>query len=523
MGLAAKSLAPRRRKDLPFLTPEYLQGIPVFTKHFFEQLCEYLIGEPRLRTSSGVRGSTIVFDNYQDVPGGSLFHDVIHHGLSCMPHGVNVFVLSRDEPPSIYSRLRAAGEMSLVGWEDIRLTADESDAIATLKAGKSVSSRILSFLRRASDGWVTGLLLLLESLRIGDLDFELSSGLSRQEIFGYFATEIFDRSSQDIRRFLLETSFLPKMNALMAGEFTEIQKASRIFHDLNRKNYFIYRYESHGHVFQYHPLFREFLLDKAKGTMAPELLAKIRSRAAEAMEEYGYVEDAVSLFLEAEKWPEAIRVIVGNAPKLICQGRWLTLQGWINALPESVTEHDPRLLYWMGLSMLPTHPGGSRDRFAKAFERFRNNGDAAGSYLALSGMLDSVTFRFDAFLELDDLIPLADELLEECHHQFPSSEIEARMAASMLNALILRQPDNAALDYWERRGLSLAGNITDIDTSLRILLPLAFLRVFSGELEKVPAILDVFNEQVAATDYAPLSVLLLRDMQAFLLLALRRL
>jgi len=40
LGQAAKKAAPRKRSPLPLLTPEYLQGIPTFSKRFFEKLCE---------------------------------------------------------------------------------------------------------------------------------------------------------------------------------------------------------------------------------------------------------------------------------------------------------------------------------------------------------------------------------------------------------------------------------------------------------------------------------------------------
>jgi len=38
MGRAAKKANPRKKKILPLLTPEYLQGIPAFTRRYFEEL-----------------------------------------------------------------------------------------------------------------------------------------------------------------------------------------------------------------------------------------------------------------------------------------------------------------------------------------------------------------------------------------------------------------------------------------------------------------------------------------------------
>lgn len=426
-----------------------------------------------------------------------------------------MIILSRGEPPPAYVRLRAAGEMSIVGWEDIRLTADESDSIAKLKAGKDLESQTLSVLRKASHGWVAGLVLLLESMRIEDLNFQPPGDLPREEIFSYFATELFDRSSRDTSDFLLKTSFLPRMSARMAGELTGNENASRILNDLNRKNYFTSRYASNGQTFQYHPLFREFLLDKAKETFAPGCLAEIWRRAAQVLEKEGYLEDAVGLFLEAGEWSDATRMILTNAPALISQGRWQTLQSWIESFPEPVTELEPWLLYWMGACRYPTSQDTARDYFARALEQFRSRRDAAGSFLALSGMLDSISLRLDTFHELDRLIPLANEVLEEYQHQFPSPEIESRMAASMIYALMLRQPANPSFEYWESRCFALAGSTADRDTALHMLLALAFYRAYSGELEKVPIIIESFGKLVDAGHYAPLSVVLQRAMQAF--------
>jgi hypothetical protein len=47
MGLAARKTSPRRRKPLPLLTPEYLQGIITFTQKYFEDLYS------RLKVPSG--------------------------------------------------------------------------------------------------------------------------------------------------------------------------------------------------------------------------------------------------------------------------------------------------------------------------------------------------------------------------------------------------------------------------------------------------------------------------------------
>ena len=76
LGLAARRAAPRKRRPLPLLTPEYLPGLPIFTRRYFENLCE------RLR-----QPSVIVFDNYQELPAASPVHQIVASGLAQLPPG----------------------------------------------------------------------------------------------------------------------------------------------------------------------------------------------------------------------------------------------------------------------------------------------------------------------------------------------------------------------------------------------------------------------------------------------------
>src|SRR4030043_1796350 len=90
LGQATQRASPRKRKPLPLLTPEYLQGISTFTHRYFENLYS------RLKAPS-----VIVFDNYQEVPANSSFHEVILNGLTRVPEKINVILLSRREPPPV--------------------------------------------------------------------------------------------------------------------------------------------------------------------------------------------------------------------------------------------------------------------------------------------------------------------------------------------------------------------------------------------------------------------------------------
>lgn len=60
MGLAAKKAAPRYKKQLPLLTPEYLAGVPAFTRRYFELLCSRVKTIIHERDRDGQSGRRIV-------------------------------------------------------------------------------------------------------------------------------------------------------------------------------------------------------------------------------------------------------------------------------------------------------------------------------------------------------------------------------------------------------------------------------------------------------------------------------
>ena len=122
MGFAAKRAAPRRKKPLPLLTPEFREGLSTFTRRYFQDLFG------RLKPPA-----VLVLDNYQEVPAESAFHDVIRDGLAEIPPQTNVLILSRHAPPASLARFRANDQMELIGWKDLILTTEEANDLVRLR------------------------------------------------------------------------------------------------------------------------------------------------------------------------------------------------------------------------------------------------------------------------------------------------------------------------------------------------------------------------------------------------------
>jgi len=500
MGQAAKKAAPRNKQPLPLLTPEYQFGIPTFTRRFFEDL------SGRLK-----RPFALVLDNYQDAPEGSAFHETLVNGLSALPEGVTAILISRADPPPVFARMEANKIMSVIGWEHLQLTPEETSGMMRLRTGKAISRESLQKLCRKTSGWAAGVVLIEASQTRGGSQID-AEAMVPGKVSDYFGGEIFDKVDKGMQGFLLKTAYLPRMTPRMAEAITNNNRAGRILMDLNRRNSFTERRAGPEISYQYHAMFREFLLNRTEREYPEAARSKLQRAAAKLLEESGQIEDAADLLRRAEAWDELAGLILKSAPEMNSQGRLQTLKGWIESLSKDITARQPWLLYWLGVCALAASPAQSGITFKRAFELFKTRKDGAGLFLSLAGLFDSVTFDFDNFSEYDRLIPVLYQLRAK-GIEYPSQEIEARVVDCMLYALYVRQPRHPDLEYWMSRGSALAKSIVDIDGKARILLMLALIRLYAGDLEKTAVILDSLRTEVMSRRVTPTAMVILRDLE----------
>jgi ATP/maltotriose-dependent transcriptional regulator MalT len=217
----------QKQNKLPLFTPDFIHSIPAFTLHFFENLCQ------------GLQGPYIfVFDNYQETPPDSPIHEIILNGLSLFPEGVNSIFISRSDPPPPLIRFLANSQMGILDWDDLRLTLPETEGIIRLRKPGFVSPRTIHTLHSYSDGWAAGLVLLLEMAKRDRIEKESLEKLSRDEVFSYFAGEIFGKTEKALQIFLLKTAFLPVMTIRMAEELTGHPSAGKLLSELSRNHFF---------------------------------------------------------------------------------------------------------------------------------------------------------------------------------------------------------------------------------------------------------------------------------------------
>jgi len=449
LGLAAAKAAPRKRKRLPLLTPERMPGLSAFAQRYFEDLSS-LLPIPSL----------LVLDDCHRMQESTLFFETIREGISRLAPGIVAVLVSRSDPHPSFARDRANRLLEAFEWEDLRLTLDEATGIVKRqRKGKPPPELVRSLFER-TNGWAAGLVLLLERTGRGRVESLTIGREVPAAIIDYFGSEIFRQLDADRRTFLLRTAFLPRMTASMAEKLTGEKRAGAILSEMNRHNLFTKRYSQREPVYEYHDLFRDFLLEQATGAFSGEELAAIRKAAAVLLEQSGYVEDAAVLCRQAGDWKTLSLLVLSQGRFLVAQGRYLTLREWLAALPGEVLDADPWLLYWKGVCLMPFSPVESRARFEKALGMFDARREAHGVFLSWSGVVESIVMTMENFTPVDAWLALLPSLLER-YGGLPSGEIGDEVTSSMYRALSFRQYPRADVVVWTPRAFAVAKTTTN--------------------------------------------------------------
>jgi len=495
MSLAARKASPNYRKYLPLLTPEYLLGISTFALRYFEALFSRL-SSPFI----------LVLDNYHEVHPDSQLHQVVTKGISAMPSSINWIVISKKTAPQRFSRLRAYGEMSFISGEDLYFTIDESREFFSSKGVQGISDEIFSKIYEKTRGWVAGLTLMTEVQKKTGIDNQCFDEGSPREIFFYFAHEIFQNTEQMIQTFLLKTAFLPSISVDSARELTDMANAGQILDNLYESNFFTIRQTTEPPIYQYHPLFREFLLARAKDVFHHDDISLIRKNAAVLLEESGKIEDAAHLFSDEKNWNELIRLVLHNAQSLMAQGRITTLREWITGIPGEIIHDTPWLLYWLGICQMPSGPSESRKYLERAFQLFNEQDDTIGTLLSWAAVVDSILFEWDDFTVLDAWIEWFKNLMKQ-NTSFPSPEVEAVVASSMAGALEWRQPQHPDIEKWIERAVSLSMETSDINLCLRTCTNAITYYAWKADVTHCNMIYQKMKRKIQASVASPLTML----------------
>ncbi len=271
----------------------------------------------------------LILDDYHVISEDLPIVSFVEHVLELLPENLRMVIGSRSVYGIPSSSLYVNEELAVLSAHDLRFRAGEVRDLARQYFRIHLTQEQAEEIAVQSDGWITSILLSFQDGAPSAAIPRLAG--ARDQVYEYLAREVYARLPADTRRFLLCTAACDEFDIPLANYVLEMEDAAEIIRQLENQNLFISPVpESPGNKYQYHQLFRDFLLAQFKEEPASEQVL-IHSRIAAWYEQQGEPVPAVAHYLQAGDREGAARVMDQYARPLYIDGQENMLNDWFRA------------------------------------------------------------------------------------------------------------------------------------------------------------------------------------------------
>jgi LuxR family transcriptional regulator, maltose regulon positive regulatory protein len=254
------------------------------------------------------------------------------------------FVLStRHDPRLGLHRLRLEGELTEIRADDLRFSPAEARELLAA-AGVELAGPALGMLYERTEGWAAGLRLAALSLA-GHPDperFAAEFSGSERTVAEYLMAEVLDRQPAEVRRLLLRTSVLERVNGELADLLTGGSGGERVLQDLEEAGAFVVSLDVARSWFRYHHLFAGLLQLELRRT-EPGEVAALHGTAAAWFAGQGFPVEAIRHAQATREWGLAARLLADHWPGLYLGGQEATVHALMAGFPAEARADDAEL------------------------------------------------------------------------------------------------------------------------------------------------------------------------------------
>ncbi len=290
----------------------------------------------------------LVLDDHHLVEDQEAINEFLDLLVTYADENLHLILASRTLPalPNL-SLLVARRQAAGLSIDELRFTPPEIQALALQNYGLRLSAEQAESLAERSGGWITGLLLTVTPLWEKKGQESAVQGRINVGLYDYLSRQVLDQQPPALREFLLDSSILDELSPELCSQVLEVDNPADLIDQLRIRNLFIIEFEGDDGRVRYHDLFRDFL----QNTLRRRDRARFRRlmhRAAQVYAARGEWERAVSRYLALREYGPVADIVERTANSLYETGRWDTLAGWIDALPEAIRNAHPRFLMHRG-------------------------------------------------------------------------------------------------------------------------------------------------------------------------------
>ena len=357
----------------------------------------------------------VVIDDYHQVDSSEPIAAAVDRIFQYIPDVLHIVITSRTMPNLSVTRLKSKGLIGVVDRNDLLFTPLEVQKLFAETFRQPLAPDQVHQFYEKTDGWVTGLQLIQQSLdqsaQSNNQDSAPNSNTqqwlasafkqSELDIFDYFAEEVLQAEPEQTRLMLGKLSLLDRIDPEICEAALAISNCANQLRLLARRNVFISQTYAPGADEEYrlHPLFRSFLNRWITSALGADDVRRLHKECARHFAGANRWDLAVHHLAEAADSGQVAELLASHGSELVESGRFETIKRTFDKLPEGSREEWPRAsITRADVALIEGDHSTALRLYAETGRRARATGDAGIEAEALRGQASIARFGGDCEL-----------------------------------------------------------------------------------------------------------------------------
>jgi LuxR family maltose regulon positive regulatory protein len=303
-------------------------------------------------------GARLVLDDYHLVADSAPVEEFVDWLLTLAAR-LRVVVTSRRRPRWASARRLLHGEIVEMGHQQLAMSDGEAAKLLDGRPGDSVRQLVAQ-----AQGWPA--LIGLASLA---MEAAIPDEHVTEQLYRYFAEEVYRTQEDDLRRFMLVASVPSSLSATVARSVLDESDPGSLLERLLDAG--LVQPVGEGEL-AFHPLLRDFLRRKLEGD-DPETFAALADGVVEFARTHGRWEESLELSIHRRQFEKAAEIVAEASRELLPAGQIETLDNWLTACG-TAANRPPALLVKVDVLL---RQGRVREAYALAQDMVRRVDDAS--------------------------------------------------------------------------------------------------------------------------------------------------
>jgi LuxR family maltose regulon positive regulatory protein len=257
------------------------------------------------------------------------------------PPGLRFVLASRHDLQLGLHRLRLEGELEEIREADLKFSLAEAGELFAVAGLPELPETAVALLHERTEGWAAGLRLAALSLAGHPHPEHFAAEFSGTErtVAEYLLAEVLDRQDEQVRRLLLRTSILERVNGELADLLSGGTGGERILQDLEQAGAFTVSLDPSRSWFRYHQMFAGLLRLELRRAASAQVAA-LHLAASRWFATREYPVEAVRHAQAARDWRLAAQLLADHWPGLHLDGQEATIHDLLAGFPAGAGAAD---------------------------------------------------------------------------------------------------------------------------------------------------------------------------------------